>query len=330
MNKRAITILALVLVSFVCLNSHAAEQVRAGKGGGLKVHLPREMVIDSETLVLGYISVLNGDEGLALKAADVVLGRFVIPGQAVTIDRATILSRLVNSGIDKNKIQMTGAEKVTVTQELNVVTADEFTKFALKFLKTKIPNPETCIIEVKSLPTSLVLADMGREVKLTAQLLNSKTVNRPRVRVIATSEGKELRRTDLTFQLRFNSRAVIARVAIPAGTVLTEKNIAIKKIISDVPEPLDFKVPYGNIAKRNLAANTIVKDTMIKAPAKEMVVERNQTVIIKVDLPGFLITATGTTMQGGRSGDFIKVRNVDSQRIITVQVNADGTVKPII
>jgi flagella basal body P-ring formation protein FlgA len=34
-------------------------------------------------------------------------------------------------------------------------------------------------------------------------------------------------------------------------------------------------------------------------------------------------------MQDGRAGDYIKIRNVDSQRIIIASVNENGTVEPV-
>jgi len=60
-----------------------------------------------------------------------------------------------------------------------------------------------------------------------------------------------------------------------------------------------------------------------------VIVKRNRTVVIRIERPGLLITAIGKAMQDGRAGDYIKVKNVDSQRIIFARVNADGTVEPV-
>jgi flagella basal body P-ring formation protein FlgA len=66
------------------------------------------------------------------------------------------------------------------------------------------------------------------------------------------------------------------------------------------------------------------------APVKSPIItKRNQKVLIRIDMPGFLITAFGKAMQDGRAGEYIKVRNVDSQRIILARINEDGTVKPV-
>jgi flagella basal body P-ring formation protein FlgA len=57
--------------------------------------------------------------------------------------------------------------------------------------------------------------------------------------------------------------------------------------------------------------------------------ERNQTVIIRIDKPGLAVTAMGKSMQQGKLGELIKVKNIDSQRVILARVNEDGTVEPV-
>jgi len=68
---------------------------------------------------------------------------------------------------------------------------------------------------------------------------------------------------------------------------------------------------------------------MIGPARPAVVVGRNQTVVIRIERPGILVTAIGKAMQDGRVGEYIKVRNVDSQRIILAKVNEDGAVEPI-
>jgi len=88
-------------------------------------------------------------------------------------------------------------------------------------------------------------------------------------------------------------------------------------------------VPYGLIARRRLPANSVIKPSMVGPVKPQILLKRNQNVTIKVERPGLLITAIGKTMQDGRVGENIKVRNVNSQRIFLAKVNADGSVQPV-
>jgi flagella basal body P-ring formation protein FlgA len=67
---------------------------------------------------------------------------------------------------------------------------------------------------------------------------------------------------------------------------------------------------------------------MVGTSESPTVVARNQTVAIRVERPGLLITAVGKAMEDGKAGEYIRVRNVDSQRIILAKINADASVEP--
>jgi flagella basal body P-ring formation protein FlgA len=69
---------------------------------------------------------------------------------------------------------------------------------------------------------------------------------------------------------------------------------------------------------------------MIIAAKAAAAVKRNENVIIRIEKPGLSVTAVGKAMQEGRAGEVIKVRNVDSQRMILARVGEDGTVEPVL
>ena len=42
------------------------------------------------------------------------------------------------------------------------------------------------------------------------------------------------------------------------------------------------------------------------------------------------MTAMGIALQEARAGDYVKVRNADSSRVVLCKVNTDGTVEPML
>ena len=78
-----------------------------------------------------------------------------------------------------------------------------------------------------------------------------------------------------------------------------------------------------------MPANTILSTDMVGPVKPPILLRRNQTILIKVDRLGLFVTAIGRTMQDGQIGEYIKVQNLDSQRIITAKVNEDGSVEPV-
>jgi flagella basal body P-ring formation protein FlgA len=69
---------------------------------------------------------------------------------------------------------------------------------------------------------------------------------------------------------------------------------------------------------------------MLRAVKAEVLVRRNQGVLMRIEGAGFTVSGVGEAMEDGRAGDVIKVRNVDSRRVVSARVAGDGAVEPII
>jgi hypothetical protein len=69
-----------------------------------------------------------------------------------------------------------------------------------------------------------------------------------------------------------------------------------------------------------------------QAPVQDSpkVVFRNQPVVIEIETEALKVTAMGLPLEDGRTGQLIKVRNIDSKRDIVVRVRPDGTVSPVL
>jgi flagella basal body P-ring formation protein FlgA len=179
-------------------------------------------------------------------------------------------------------------------------------------------------------PQDFIAPESGKSIELRPRLVNGSTGNQAKVQIIVLQDGKQIGSREVTFRLKYNCRTAVTLVDIPAGSVINSENIKIVNTLSNHPEPADWKPPFGLITKRNLPANTVLSANMVAPAGRPLVVERNQNVVIRIEKPGLLITALGKTMENGRAGEYIKVRNVDSQRIILAKVNEDGTVEPVL
>ena len=94
------------------------------------------------------------------------------------------------------------------------------------------------------------------------------------------------------------------------------------------PKP-DWTAPFGMIVTRHLSAGTIIPHGLIRPARPAVIVRRNQTVVMRIQGFGFTISAIGQALENGRRGDVIKVRNVDTKRVITARGGFDGTVRPL-
>jgi flagella basal body P-ring formation protein FlgA len=170
---------------------------------------------------------------------------------------------------------------------------------------------------------------LDKNVTLSPRLIQNGAPNQAKVRVSVLADSNEIGAGVVTFRLKFNCRTAVTLTEIPAGSVISPESVKIEKILSDYPEPAHWSPPYGLIARRSLSANTVIQPDMVGLAKPAVSIKRNETVVIRIEMPGLLVTALGKAMQQGRAGECIKVRNIDSQQIIVAKVNEDGTVEPI-
>jgi flagella basal body P-ring formation protein FlgA len=143
-------------------------------------------------------------------------------------------------------------------------------------------------------------------------------------------DGKDCGVREIPFRLKYQGHRVVTTQEIPEGTALTAENVKIETVESDQPEPANWKPPYGLATVRKLAANTEVRGDMTHSVEPPVVVARNDAVVIRIQRPELVVTAMGVALQEARAGEYIKVRNVDSSRVVLCKVNTDGTVEPML
>ena len=90
-----------------------------------------------------------------------------------------------------------------------------------------------------------------------------------------------------------------------------------------------FTAPWGMVAAKPVRRGSVIDTRRLGWPGREFVIRQNQMVLMKINGPGFTVTALGQALQNGRGGELVKVRNVDSKRVITARVAFDGTVEPL-
>ena len=321
-------IAGIILTAFVLMSANSGAGIEQDDST-LRIHLLREITIDSKVPNLARVAIIRGNESLVSKAGKVTLGRISVPGQKIIVDRSIVLSRLACSGIPASQVTFTGAERMTVGLQHQIIKGAEFVEAALAFLKKNMPDNSICQIDTVGIARDLVLPGESKDIKLSARLVKSSVRNMGKVRITALCDGKETGLRELTFRFKYNSRRLVAQVDIPPGTVISPENVKAEKVISNYPESADWIAPYGLVAKRSLPAKTVIRPGMIGPARPQVLVKRHQNVVIKINIFGLLVTANGKTLQEGRLGEYIKVQNADSQRVILARVNEDGSVEPV-
>ncbi len=314
--------LFVLIISMILVRDTAAQSQ-------LIINLPAEATVENENLTLGLIAEVKGDEAAAAKAREIGIGRISIPGQKVTIERAVILSRLACSEIGENKAVLTGAEAVVVSRKATVIKAESFIESAFKFLNDNADEKAIAGWKAMRKPAEMVLPNQASNIELVPRLVSRAATGQATVEIDVVSDGRSLGTRQVVFEAKYKTQRVVTIAAVSAGEILSPENVKIETSFSNKPKSAEWTSPYGLAAARNLAAGTIIGPGMARPPKAQVKIERNQNVVIRIDRPGLAVTAMGKAMQQGALGEHIKVRNIDSQRVILAKVNEDGTVEPV-
>lgn len=330
-HKRIRIVIPCVLIGFALFcRAFAGGAANSTKEDyALKIYLPREITVNDEAIILGEVSIIRGKESLVSRASGISLGRISMPGQSIVVDRPTVLSRLACNGISASEVTLAGAKKVIVRQKQQIIQTSKLVELAREFLVEHLPEGTECQVEPIRAPTDLVVPGDVKDVKLSPRLSGETSGGQGKVEIVVVGDGKKIGVCEVSFGLKYNSRISVALVDIPAGGTIGPENIRIEKVLSDSPEACDWREPYGLVARRRIAADTVIRSKMVGLRKADVIVKRNRAVVIQYESPVLLVTAVGKAMQDGRAGEYIKVRNVDSQRIILAKVNEDGTVEPV-
>jgi flagella basal body P-ring formation protein FlgA len=320
MNRRTIILIAMICLIF-------AGGVIADSQ--LRIHLLREAEIDNDIPNLGQVSIIRGDDMLVAKASQITLGQFSQPNQELILERPIVLGRLASVGISSSQVILTGAESIKIKRQHETIEAKRFLETALALLKKNPPSEKICQFSPIRQPLDFTTGYDMNDITLVPSLLTSSIRNQARVLISILADGKEIDKREIPFSLKYNYRRAITKIEIPKGAVISPENIIIETKPSSYPEPANWKAPYGLVARRTIPQNTFIHPSMAGPIKPEVLIKRNQNVVIKIDRFGLSVTTIGVSMQEGAAGEFIRVRNIDSQRIITTKINDDGTVEPV-
>ena len=127
--------------------------------------------------------------------------------------------------------------------------------------------------------------------------------------------------------VRAFAAVVVTRRPLRRGTLITDKDIAVKEIELTRMHRQFFVDPASALGKklrRSLAAGTVLTANKLSIPKA---VKRGEQVIILADGNGMHIRMTGAALADGIAGQKIAVRNTSSNRVVQGTIIGPGMVQ---
>ena len=297
-------------------------------GKTLQIYLPRNVAISGEVALLRDVAVLKGDEAKIAKAGEIALGKISRPGAEITIDKRTLMSRLASNDLYASEVVISGAESVAIGRKGYVIRSEEFITAAEQEVAKLSKDSSICRWKAAWMPKEFAVDGTGDDVKLVARLVSDGSQSQVRAMVAVMQNGKELCVREVAFNAQYKNQRAVAAIDIQSDTTINSDNVRIETYESAIPQQ-GYIQPYGLTAKRQIRAGSVINTEMLESTKSPVLVNRNQGVVIQIKQPGLHITAMGQALEDGRTKECVKVRNLDSQRVLVARVNDDGTVEPV-
>jgi len=309
MKKRVFVYLAFVM--FLCVYAVSANQVG--------IDIKDKVTLKEKTITISDISTVTGENvELVKKISNIELGRTPWPNNFRKVDKDFLRMRLRNSNVNLSDIVFNGAKAVTVSVEATKITGTEIAQKAREYLLSVLPvSDRETTIELERVPADQWVPRKRDEIVLDVSLVDPNK-NRGTVVLIvsASSNIVPFFKTSVIFKVRVFKNIAIAKRRIGRHQRLTREDMFLgKREVTKTRGSIFFSVDdlIGKVAVRTILPNAIITETVVETPTT---IQKGNVVKLFIEANNFSIVTKGLAQETGRTGDVIKVKNLNSDKVI--------------
>ncbi|HWY86100.1 MAG TPA: flagellar basal body P-ring formation chaperone FlgA [Gemmataceae bacterium] len=281
-------LLALLACGLQASSAVVTAQWPAAGTERVTVALFPEAVIDDSMVTLGQIAKLSGGPDTLRKW----LGKLDVAEFKLGVAHGMVLCeqvrfRLLLSGLEEGHFQLSGAKRTVILESEEPATFRKIVSAAEQALRAKHPGAGS-LTAIRGVNVPVVALRTGERVRFDAKV-KDQDAGRAVVNVALMVNGK-------------------TREVVPVQFEITETEPALKAAAPARPG---------------------ISTALYTTPARDSrpaLVKSNDSVRIFANIGAARLEALGEALQDGRVGEVIRVRNVESNRVVHGRVQANGMV----
>lgn len=291
----------------------------------LELPLLPSVEVRADQVVLRDLLAPADADRLDRLSGEIRLFRAPEPGMQRKVSRET-LARLIGHQIETSQLRLTGAADVTITRRGIWIEPAEIEMAITTFLAENASRfPEvTMHFESIALPARFLVpaGDVRHQIVPSEPGL----IGSRRLTVITRVDDQIVKNQSLRVELVAHGMVATTTCDLKRGETLSSENLRLEaQDISQLRSAPFFALDrlLGKNLKRNLRAGETVQENQVEFPP---LIERGSRVTIQARGRGLILTAFGEARQDGELGDYIRVRNNNSQREVSARVLDAGLV----
>ena len=323
MHNRLLVILAVVVI--IPVRSNAA----------VSIELKENSVVRNSTVYLQDIATISGgDAALRARCGEVDVAALETIEDEEAVGRSLIAIRLLIAGIDAEDIGITGADSAKVRRIKNRTIDESVVEQARTVLASMWSiDVEDIAVQLTSPLRGGVADRLTSNFEVKPILSGEPKLGANQIRFGAYENGKLIEKFTASLEISVQKELAIATVPLKAGTIIEDGHFAkVTRNFRDHAVLHSSSDVVGMELSRSIRPGQIIHSSVLR-PAdpskKRTIVVKRRSLVRLIASKGRLTVSipAAEAMDDGAVGETVRVRNLQSGKIVTGQVESDKTVK---
>ncbi|HHD57492.1 MAG TPA: flagellar basal body P-ring formation protein FlgA [Desulfobulbaceae bacterium] len=246
------------------------------------------------------------------------------PGKSRTIKASTIID-MMRYNKDAAGISWSGTESIEVTRKGQAITKEQMKGIVAEYIGRHLKNLPDAEIRFTSVRTPGDIILPTGKITYTVRPSKPTIIGSSSFNILFAVDGRTVKNCTVRGKLEALASVATAAVNVRRGSIITPEQVEmIRQDISKLDAPyFSMDRVDGLQAKRTIRAGKPL-DTMNVAPPP--VIKKGEPVEIIASRGPLRISTKGIATMDGRPGDFIRVKNISSSKLVYCKVDAPGVV----
>ena len=296
--------------------------------GKIEINLKNKVVLEDEIITVNDISTVTGDDAdLVNKIKGIEIGHAPGANNERRIDISFIGMRLNASNVNVTDVSFTDTKSVLVSVKSTKIKGLEIAQKAKEYLLDFLPmDGRETTVEIGRVPADQWVPRRRDKIDFYITLVDtSKDRGRIELIVSASSNGKLFLKYRFILTSGYLNLSLLQRRKHAANNQLTEENVFIARRETTRIRGMAFSSINdlkGMTTTTSVQPHTILTDYMVETPPT---MKQGSIVKLIVKKSGFKIVTKGLAQQTGYKGEVIKVKNLDSKKMLYGKIiNSDS------
>ena len=316
---RILSFLGAIIISWLIALSPAS---------GLEIRVKEQAMVQGDTVCLGDIASFSPSDDRRVKdLSEIEISSSPYPGNTIRISERLFLYKISSSISGMDDIEINAPKNLLVSRSAQFITAARLEEIFREYVLDHSPWPsEKLIFERISTPGEIALPEGGLQWEIQEKR-NNNFLGNVSLLLDFWVDGRQIRKVPVSGRIGMSQEVVKAARRIVPGELISKEDLMLvteERLKPDVNAVTSLEEAIGKTSVRPIQAGNVILSRMIETPP---LVTKGDRVLIKAESDEIMITATGKVLEDGRSGDQVRVINVNSGKEISAKVTGPGLVE---